>query len=212
MNASFEHEFNNHSCCGSWCKYAKLPPAEWKTLNAQSGCKLRDKVLDAHMYLEAKAVHEQFTTDENLEMLNHLFDSQKNEAMNKAFTKVAPKNMVFSKSKSLSDHLCLVIAYDSLGYYEMMNCVMQSLTENPDYELDPLIKSWAMQLDKEREQKRKRQQSVSAKGDRCAKRKANLQTARVHEGLAQLAGHFYEHGKAFKGASEHAIVDDDDMN
>jgi len=101
------------------------------------------------MYLEAKAVHEQFTSDDNLQMLNLEFDSQKNEAMNKAFTKVAPKNMVFSKSKSLSDQLCLVIAYDSLGYYKMMNCILQSLTENPNYILDPLIKSWAMQLDKE---------------------------------------------------------------
>ena len=58
-------------------------------------CKLCSKVLDAHMYLEAKAVHEQFTTDDSLQMLNHEFDSQKNEAMNKAFTKVAPKNMFF---------------------------------------------------------------------------------------------------------------------
>jgi len=98
------------------------------------------------MYLEAKTVHEQFTTDDNLWMLNHEFNSQKNEAMNKAFTKVAPKNMVFSKSKSLSDWLCLVIAYDSLGYYKMMNCILQSLTENPNYVLDCLIKSWACNL------------------------------------------------------------------
>jgi len=169
MTASFEHEFNDHTFCGSWCKYVKLPPDQWQPLNVQTGCKLCNKILNAHMYLEAKAVHEQFTTDENLEMLNHEFDSQKNEAMNKAFTKVAPKNMVFSKSKSLSDRLCLVIAYDSLGYYEMMNCILQSLTENPNYELDPLIKSWAMQLDKEQEQKRKWQQSVASKGDQCAK-------------------------------------------
>jgi len=36
--------------------------------------------------------------------------------------------------------------------------------------------------------------------------------ARVHEGRAQLAGHFYEHGKAFEGASDNVIVDDDDMD
>jgi len=103
MTASFEHEFNEHKFCGSWCKYVKLAPDQWQPLNVQTGCKLCSKVLDAHMYLEAKAVHEQFTTDDNLKMLNHEFNSQKNEAMNKAFTKVAPKNMVFSKSKSLSD-------------------------------------------------------------------------------------------------------------
>jgi len=49
----------------------------------------------------------------------------------------------------------LVIAYDSLGYYEMMNSIMQSLTENPNYILNLVEKSWAMQLDKESEQTRK---------------------------------------------------------
>jgi len=105
--------------------------------------------------------------------------------------------MVFSKTKSLSDQLCLVIAYDSLGYYEMMNSIFQSLTNNPNYNLDPVEKSWAMQCDKELEQKRKRQKTVKGKGDQCAKQKANLQLAYVNEGKAQLAGHFYEHGKAF---------------
>jgi len=55
----------------------------------------------------------------------------------------------------LSGQLCLVIAYDSLGYYEMMNSILQSLTEDPNYILNPVVKSWAMQLDKEWEQKRK---------------------------------------------------------
>ena len=49
-------------------------------------------------------------TDENLEMLYHEFDSQKNEALNKAFMKVAPKNMFF-KTHSLYNQLALVIAY-----------------------------------------------------------------------------------------------------
>ncbi len=77
----------NTSFCGSWCKYIKLPEEQWQTINVQTGCKLCNKIMDAHMYLEAKAVHEQFTTTDNLQMLNHEFDScQKNEAMmNKAF-------------------------------------------------------------------------------------------------------------------------------
>jgi len=58
-----------------------------------------------------------------------------------------------------------VIAYDSLGYYEMMNSIFQSLTNNPNYNLDPVEKSWAMQCDKELEQKRKRQKTVKSKGD-----------------------------------------------
>jgi len=40
---------------------------------------------------------------------------------------------------------------DLLGYYEMMNSIFQSLTNNPNYNLDPVEKSWAMQCDKELE-------------------------------------------------------------
>jgi len=91
MTASFEHEFNEHKFCGLWCKYVKFPEEQWQNINVQTGYKLCSKILDAHMYLEAKAVHELFTTDKNLQMLNHEFDCQKNEAMNKAFTKIAAK-------------------------------------------------------------------------------------------------------------------------
>jgi len=66
-----------------------------------------------------------------------------------------------------------------------------------------------MQLDKEQEQKWKQQQSVESKADCCAKQKANLQSACVDEGKAQVAGHFYEHGKAFDSASNNEIVDED---
>jgi len=68
-----------------------------------------------------------------------------------------------------------------------------------------------MQLDKKWEQKWKWQQSVESKGDWCAKQKTNLQLTCVHEGQAQLDGHFYEHGKAFN-TSENEKVNDDDMD
>jgi len=37
MTASFEHEFNDHKFCGSWCKYIKLSPEQWQPLNVQTG-------------------------------------------------------------------------------------------------------------------------------------------------------------------------------
>jgi len=84
-------------------------------------------VFDELIWNEAKAL---FVTDENLEMLNHEFDSQKNKALNKAFTKVAPRNMVFSKMHSLYDRLALVIACDSIGLYECLTCIFQMLLQN----------------------------------------------------------------------------------
>ena len=104
MIAALEHEFNNHHfCSGEWCKYVSHPEVEWTKINVESGGKLKSKENNKEMYEMIRNVHELFLTDENLRMLNHEYDSQKNEALNKAFSKVAPKNMVFSKSRSLSD-------------------------------------------------------------------------------------------------------------
>jgi len=41
------------------------------------------------------------------------------------------------------------------------------------------------------------------------KQKSNLQLAHVNEGKAQLAGHFYEHGKAFERTSDNEIIVED---
>jgi len=55
------------------------------------------------MYDEVKKIHDSFITHNNLLMLMHPFDLQKNEALNHGFTKHAPKNIVFSKTFSLFD-------------------------------------------------------------------------------------------------------------
>jgi len=77
MTASFEHEINNHTYFGSWCKYVRFPKEQWQAINIQNGCKLCSRIMDAHMYLEAKAVHELLTMDDNIQMLNHDLDCQK---------------------------------------------------------------------------------------------------------------------------------------
>jgi len=66
------------------------------------------------MYDCVKEIHDQNTSPENLAMLRHMYDSQKNEALNCAFAKVAPKNIVYSKTMSLFDRLALVIGIDSV--------------------------------------------------------------------------------------------------
>jgi len=48
-------------------------------------------------------------------MLMHPFDLQKNEALNRGFTKHAPKNIMFSKTFSLFDHLAFVIIINFAG-------------------------------------------------------------------------------------------------
>ena len=46
-------------------------------MNAADDYKLQNKHFDEHMYNEAKEIHDLFTSNENLHMLNHEFDSKK---------------------------------------------------------------------------------------------------------------------------------------
>jgi len=78
MNAAINHQFNDHhSCSGEWCKYVKVPEADWIITNKESNNKLQSKLIDELICKEAVAIHELFVTMENLEILNHEFDSQK---------------------------------------------------------------------------------------------------------------------------------------
>jgi len=155
MNAGLYHQFNDHvHCSGEWCKYVHISPELWNEGNENNNNKLRNKVFDELIWNEAKAIHDLFVTDKNLEMLNHEFDSQKNEALNKAFTKVAPKNMVFSKTHSLYDRLALVIVYDSIGLYEFLTRIFQMLLQNEGYVLPPVKATWSKQQDKQHKNKK----------------------------------------------------------
>jgi len=87
--------------------------------------------------------------------MNHEFDSQENEALNKANTKLAPKNMFFSRSWSLSDHLCLVIAYASIGYFDTISRLLQLLVNNENYILESIASVWAKQQDTQQAKKKK---------------------------------------------------------
>ncbi len=144
MNAGLYHQFKDHvHCSGEWCKYIHISPELWNAVNENNKNKLCNKVFDELIWNEAKAIHDLFVTDENLEMLNHEFDSQKNKALNKAFTKVAPKTMVFSKTHSVYDRLALVIAYDSIGLYECLTCIFQMLLQHETYVLPPVEATWS---------------------------------------------------------------------
>ncbi len=132
-------------------------------------------------------------------MLNHEFDSQKNEALNKAFTKVAPKNMVFSKTHSLYDQLALVIAYDSVGLYECLTQIFQMLLQNEEYVLPPVEATWFKQQDKQCKNKQIRENTPRCKGMCCAKCKAKLELEQINNKRAK---------KNANEMSNNAIVDE----
>jgi len=95
MKAALEHHFDDHSYCDpKWCQFrtdsiCKADELKHNKLQTKTDPQYND------MYIAIKEIHDANTTPENLRMLRHLFDSQKNEVLNRAFAKVVPKNTVF---------------------------------------------------------------------------------------------------------------------
>ena len=88
-----------------------------------------------------------YTTHENLLMLLHPFDSQKNEALNCSFAKQAPKNIVFSKTFTLFDHLAFVIIINSVGYQAALQQLLADIFKQQDFALDNVQLGWANRED-----------------------------------------------------------------
>jgi len=107
--------------------------------------KLRNTNIAANktMYDEVKQIHDACTTHENLLMLMHPYDSQKNEALNRAFIKQAPKGIVFSKTFSLFDRLSFVIIINSIGYEEGLKHILADVFGLHEENLSTVLECWA---------------------------------------------------------------------
>jgi len=70
----------------------------------------------------------------------------KNEALNLMMSKVAPKHLVFSWSHSLKDRIALVVALDSIGYFETITTLLQYIPHQNSFELKPVESSWEKEL------------------------------------------------------------------
>jgi len=82
MKAALEHHFDNHIFCNpSWCHFQE---DSVRKSDDTVRAKLRNTNIAANktMYDEVKQIHDACTTHENLLMLMHPYDSQKNEALN----------------------------------------------------------------------------------------------------------------------------------
>jgi len=141
--AALKHHFDNHIFFNpSWCHFQEdLVKKSDDTVRA----KLRNTNIAANktMYDEVKQIHDACTTHENLLMLMHPYDSQKNEALNRAFIKQAPKGIVFSKTFSLFDRLSFVIIINSIGYKEGLKHILADVFGLHEENLSTVLECWA---------------------------------------------------------------------
>jgi hypothetical protein len=107
-----KHHFNNHKNCGDWCAAKKWVGQE----KIAKELKYRDKIKDAALYAEIRAIHDKFCTDEWLKDLWHDVHSNKCESLNGFLIKFLPKKKFFARSMVISGRTHLALTIDSIGY------------------------------------------------------------------------------------------------
>jgi len=109
----------------------------------------------------------------------------KNEALNRAFAKVAPKNIVFSKTYTLFDRMAFIICVDLLGYEETLHHLLVLLIKNEEYKVNHVGMGWARVQDKIKLYMQKRQKDKEQKIKHTLDRKQLLMLKRLDDNRAK---------------------------
>ena len=107
--AVIEHHFDNHECCGEWCRRRSQTEDERKKHF------YRCKEKDAALYEKLQQIIARFITIEALRELAHSLDTNANESFNQIISWMAPKNKVYSMSISLKIRVGMAIGINTLG-------------------------------------------------------------------------------------------------
>jgi len=135
-------------------------------------------------------IHDFFTTCKNLLILLHPFDSQRMR-LNCAFTKHAPKTIMFSKTYTLFDCLSFVIIIDSLGYEGCLKQLLADIFKKLDNIQSNVLLGWAKREDTLKNYILGRQQSKKEKIRQTAEKKLKRMQQRVENSEAKHKGNFY---------------------
>jgi hypothetical protein len=126
-----------------------------------------------------------------LAQIHHPYSSKKNEALNKAIMKVAPKHQTFCLTMSLSDRVNFVLITDSLGYASGINRIMKTITGDKGYSMNPVSQVYWQRVDAFKEKARIRQRSPAIK-----KQRAKQKSEAIRQGLLQQK-HDAEKGETY---------------
>ena len=112
-----EHHFDNHDCCGGWCRRKD------QTAEERSKHFCRSKVKDIAMCEHPQQLIGRFIAIGALKELAHSLDTNANESFNQIISWMAPKNKVYSMSISLKIRIGMAIGINTmglLGYYRFL--------------------------------------------------------------------------------------------
>ena len=192
LYAVLEHNFNNHSTCGDWCKYKKMIPTELKKFDFR----FHDMSKKKGLYdLLKKKVFDKHATEAMLKQMTHDFSSQKNEMLNFLISKYAPKDMQFGSSRQLQFRVALVVCIDSTGYETFFTSLCKKIRGNT--KLPTSIESvYFRDCDERKEKFRKINDDPKTRKKRGQRRLDNINEGWKQDKEAAKQGFLYHSGTA----------------
>jgi len=157
--AVLEHHFDNHEHCGSWCSRRLESEEQRMATKKYYRCKTRD----AKLYCLLQEILSNYITFERLSDIAHGMDTNCCEAFNNFMTWFAPKNKVYSGSRSLWNRVGLCIGISSIGYLQYFQRLFKkmgiAMTPNVLNFLDVKNRSRSKRLLLAKEKKSKKQRN-----------------------------------------------------
>jgi len=157
--AALEHHFDNHEHCGSCCSRRLESEAQRMATKKHCRCKTRDGKLCC--LLQEMLLN--YVAMERLSDIAHGMDANCCKAFNDFMTWFAPKNKVYSGSRSLWNRVGLCIGTSSIGHLQCFQRLFKkmgiAMTPNVMNFLDVKNRSRTKRLDLAKEKKSKKERN-----------------------------------------------------
>ena len=118
-----------------------------------------DKEKDSKTYLQIKEICDRFSTDEQLQQSLHSGNTQKNECFNNMLSYIAPKNINYSHSNSLSFRFALCISLHNEGFLSTWNEIYNQMGRK----LKPKLENHLLKRDNRKVKKRESNETIEYK-------------------------------------------------
>ena len=112
--AVLEHHFDNHKCCGQWCR-RKPMTAEERKLSGRY-CRHKENKDDSLLCAALETIVDGHIDETKLGEVAHGMDTNANESVNNLISYFAPKNRVCVITRSLQNGIGIAIGVLSLGF------------------------------------------------------------------------------------------------
>jgi hypothetical protein len=147
------HHFNDHSLCNiQWCKVLQSQRTDGvqpTVLAAGYMRRFRHKEVDKKLFDKLQDLYAPYLAEESLWQCYHVYDTNKNESLNRKVTALAPKDKYLSGTKSLEDRINLVLIIDSVGYLQGLKRILLKLGLHLSL-VAPVVEEWSTRLDKKK--------------------------------------------------------------